>query len=204
MTPPLLAAGWYPDPSGAPGSRYWDGHNWGPAAPPFGARIGSGVIENATTARNGKASVLTVAQGVSLVLLALAFGYAHAGVLPDVPTRRDNFAPELVDTLWRAYFLTTLGLCVVALILGIIALARPGAHPLYSVITGVAVILVGLVGCLLGLLSVGNGTDMGSPIVYFASGTFFAGGGAVITLLSAVVLAKNRRARRSADYGVSY
>ena len=34
MTQPTLPApGWYPDPSGA-GSRYWDGRNWGPAAPP--------------------------------------------------------------------------------------------------------------------------------------------------------------------------
>src|SRR5271156_1699561 len=31
--PPPRAPGWYPDPSGA-GSRYWDGRNWGPAAPP--------------------------------------------------------------------------------------------------------------------------------------------------------------------------
>jgi hypothetical protein len=31
--PPPPAPGWYPDPSGA-GSRYWDGRNWGPAAPP--------------------------------------------------------------------------------------------------------------------------------------------------------------------------
>lgn len=26
--------GWYPDPSGAPGQRYFDGVNWGPVAPP--------------------------------------------------------------------------------------------------------------------------------------------------------------------------
>jgi hypothetical protein len=31
--PPPPAPGWYPDPSGA-GSRYWDGKNSGPAAPP--------------------------------------------------------------------------------------------------------------------------------------------------------------------------
>jgi Domain of unknown function (DUF4352)/Protein of unknown function (DUF2510) len=31
--PPPTAPGWYPDPSGT-GSRYWDGNNWGPAAPP--------------------------------------------------------------------------------------------------------------------------------------------------------------------------
>jgi hypothetical protein len=27
MTPPL-PPGWYPDPSGAPGKRYFDGHDW--------------------------------------------------------------------------------------------------------------------------------------------------------------------------------
>ena len=31
--PPPPAPGWHPDPAGA-GSRYWDGRNWGPAAPP--------------------------------------------------------------------------------------------------------------------------------------------------------------------------
>ena len=28
------AAGWYPDPSGGSGQRYFDGVNWGPSAPP--------------------------------------------------------------------------------------------------------------------------------------------------------------------------
>jgi hypothetical protein len=32
MTQPPPNAGWYPDPSGK-GQRYWDGSNWGPAAP---------------------------------------------------------------------------------------------------------------------------------------------------------------------------
>ncbi len=30
-------AGWYPDPSGTPGQRYWDGQAWGQLAPAFGA-----------------------------------------------------------------------------------------------------------------------------------------------------------------------
>ena len=33
MTTPPPPPGWYPDPSGAPGGRYWDGRQWGPAAP---------------------------------------------------------------------------------------------------------------------------------------------------------------------------
>ncbi|OBB15085.1 hypothetical protein A5761_15215 [Mycolicibacterium setense] len=40
MTPP---AGWYPDPSGAPGQRYWDGGRWltvaGPAHQPEEGRV---------------------------------------------------------------------------------------------------------------------------------------------------------------------
>lgn len=28
MTRPLPAAGWYPDPAGAPGRRFWDGYCW--------------------------------------------------------------------------------------------------------------------------------------------------------------------------------
>jgi hypothetical protein len=30
LTPP----GWYPDPSGAQGTRYWDGYRWSPSVPP--------------------------------------------------------------------------------------------------------------------------------------------------------------------------
>jgi hypothetical protein len=33
VTYPPPAPGWYPDPSGAAGQRYWDGKNWGPVAP---------------------------------------------------------------------------------------------------------------------------------------------------------------------------
>ncbi len=187
MTSPPFAPGWYPDPSGAAGSRYWDGHNWGPLAPPGAVHDRSG---------NGKASLVTIAQGVSLILFALIFGYFHARALPDVPTRRAQ-APELVDTVWRTYFLVMLALCVVALIVGILSLARPEAHPLYSVIAGAAVILVGLVGCLLGVVSVGNGDDMGTPIAYLLSGFLFACGGAEITVLSGIVLAKKRRSQRS-------
>lgn len=33
MSQPAPPAGWYPDPSGVPGQRYWDGQKWGPKAP---------------------------------------------------------------------------------------------------------------------------------------------------------------------------
>ncbi|MDQ1250114.1 MAG: hypothetical protein QG597_4493 [Actinomycetota bacterium] len=31
---PSAPAGWYPDPSGAPGQRYWDGSDWTAIPPP--------------------------------------------------------------------------------------------------------------------------------------------------------------------------
>ena len=31
--PPPPTPGWFPDPSGGPGQRYWDGTSWGPPAP---------------------------------------------------------------------------------------------------------------------------------------------------------------------------
>jgi hypothetical protein len=33
MSQPSPPSGWYPEPSGAPGQRYWDGQKWGPKAP---------------------------------------------------------------------------------------------------------------------------------------------------------------------------
>lgn len=32
--PTSPAPGWYPDPTGAPGARYWDGSRWNPTAQP--------------------------------------------------------------------------------------------------------------------------------------------------------------------------
>jgi len=34
MTSQQPAAGWYPDPSGAPGQKYWDGRQWNAPPPP--------------------------------------------------------------------------------------------------------------------------------------------------------------------------
>jgi hypothetical protein len=75
----LNAPGWYPDPdpSGAAGQRYWDGKNWGPAAP---------VAPPTVAARKGRFSsssqFLMLAVGafvgalVSFFLMQLLFGAA--------------------------------------------------------------------------------------------------------------------------------
>jgi hypothetical protein len=36
MSTPLPSPGWYPDPTGAPGQKYWDGHAWHMAVPSAG------------------------------------------------------------------------------------------------------------------------------------------------------------------------
>ncbi len=42
MTSQQPAAGWYPDPSGAPGQKYWDGQQWNaPPPPPGGVPYGT-------------------------------------------------------------------------------------------------------------------------------------------------------------------
>ncbi len=42
MTNPAPAAGWYPDPNGGPGQRYWDGTQWqGESAGPSAAQQGA-------------------------------------------------------------------------------------------------------------------------------------------------------------------
>ncbi|MGV0768707.1 DUF2510 domain-containing protein [Mycobacterium syngnathidarum] len=52
MTTP---AGWYPDPSGAPGSKYWDGHRW-------------------LLGRNSSHKNLTVAERLLLIFFCMTFG----------------------------------------------------------------------------------------------------------------------------------
>jgi hypothetical protein len=41
---PLAEAGWYPDPSGAPGQRYFDGRDWTGSYAPPAVRQPAGVV----------------------------------------------------------------------------------------------------------------------------------------------------------------
>lgn len=39
MTSQQPAPGWYPDPSGGPGQKYWDGQQWQAGPPAYGAGV---------------------------------------------------------------------------------------------------------------------------------------------------------------------
>ena len=109
-------------------------------------------------------SGLTITRGVSLILLALLFGVIAVRALPEGPTHWSRYATQFADVVWRIYFGTILTLCVAALVLGILSLTKPAAHPVYSVIAGVGMIVVGLAGGVLGYLSVTDVEDMGTPL----------------------------------------
>ncbi|XTP35524.1 DUF2510 domain-containing protein [Mycobacterium sp. TJFP1] len=192
MTAPLPLAGWYPDPADARKLRYWDGAAWTqqPASTP---RLPGSAVDNNAAAGTGKPSALTIARGLCLILLALIFSFIAILMLSDSPASWDVDATELADTIWRIYFGAMLALCVISLILGILSLARPAMHPLYSVIAGVVAIVTGLVGCGLAFVSVSSADAMGTLIGYVGAGFLFAFGSAVTTLLSAIALAGQRR-----------
>jgi len=67
MTSPSTPPGWYPDPSGAPGQRYWDGYSWVEAA---AVPAPTSVFPQPATSQTTKPSLST---GVKIGLGAAAF-----------------------------------------------------------------------------------------------------------------------------------
>ena len=152
------------------------------------------MMEDRPPDRNRKHSGLAIARGIFCILFALLFGFIASQALPIRPTEWNEYTYG-IDTIWRTYFLAMLTLCVVAFILGVLSLVRPAAHPVYSVVAGAAVIVVGVVGWLLGFLPVGNGSDISPTLLFFVAGGLFAFGGVIVTLLSGTTLAVQRRSR---------
>ncbi|MCV7017635.1 DUF2510 domain-containing protein [Mycolicibacterium aichiense] len=52
------AAGWYPDPAGGNGQRYWDGSTWGPVAPGSPAPIPTPIRPSKPMPNAGKAILI--------------------------------------------------------------------------------------------------------------------------------------------------
>jgi MFS family permease len=165
-------------------------HNTSPVAKEV-----SMVMEVRRPVKSGTGSGLAIVRGVALVVVALFFGFVASVGIPDVPSHHGEYPTQLADNLWRGYFIAMLALSVVALVLGVLSFIRPAAHPVYPVIAGAATILVGLAGCVLGFLFVGNGSDMGTPLGLMFVSFFFASGGALVTVLSVVALLVARSSR---------
>lgn len=193
MTGPPPAPGWYPDPDDAGRLGYWDGATWSCQPPSISDSASATAADKHPADPNRRTSGLTIIRGVCLILLALLFGFVAAVLLRAGAMDSNTDAAQVVEAIWRTYFGTMLTLCAIALILGVLALGRPAVRPLYSVITGVSVIVVGLAGSGLGFLSVSSLDSEGVFIGYETAGLLFAFGGAIATLLSAIDLAAQRR-----------
>ena len=117
-------AGWYPDPDRVHDVRYWDGAMWT-------ARIRKpGPTDSALDVAAGTAKLpfVTVLRGLGLILLAPFFGFLAYRGLTDNPTDWDVGATQSAVVLWRSFFGVMLAMCLVALILGALTLARPGCR----------------------------------------------------------------------------
>jgi hypothetical protein len=83
MTTPPTPPGWYPDPSGAPGTRYWDGQRWGAAAP-------------RPPEKNSALLIVGIVGGVVMVLFA---GLIFLGVIGASLNKHDkSSAARVTDT----------------------------------------------------------------------------------------------------------
>lgn len=109
MTSPGPAPGWYPNPSGEAGQRYWDGQNWTivnvPATP-------APEVSNGPSTPTGPSGtrILAVMAGIGATVLALAVGcLAYIGSLSSTSSRisttissSDGSQPTSTSTLASA------------------------------------------------------------------------------------------------------
>jgi hypothetical protein len=75
-------AGWYPDPAGAPSSRWWDGRQWTEATRPMADGYGPVLTPEQTFWQANRYTCLAVGFGALYALLAV---FAHFGILGIVP-----------------------------------------------------------------------------------------------------------------------
>ncbi|SBS73756.1 hypothetical protein MHPYR_180036 [uncultured Mycobacterium sp.] len=81
LPPPSAVPGWYPDPAGGNGQRYWDGHSWGPVAPGTPAPMPAPARPSKPMSNAGKA-ILIIG---SVVLAASCVAYLATGPHSSAP-----------------------------------------------------------------------------------------------------------------------
>ena len=83
MTQPAPPAGWYPDPSGTPGPRYWDGARWTQVPPPPPAPLQQPtVVVNNNIVAGGYTPPVYVATGPNHALHAVLTLFTCGAWLP--------------------------------------------------------------------------------------------------------------------------
>ncbi|OBJ70726.1 DUF2510 domain-containing protein [Mycobacterium sp. 1274756.6] len=122
MAAPLPPPGWYPDPSGAPGQRYFDGHDWSVRHPGGAPVIINNVVGAATpvVVRSGPNHVL------HLILTVLTFGlWLPVWLLVTLASSRPG------TQTWRV-----IGVVFAALMLVGLAGSSPGAFVVLALLAG--------------------------------------------------------------------
>ena len=95
IPPPTTPAGWYPDPSGAPGQRYFDGTRWtdhrtvASAPPPF--------VTNAEQNKPGRRKIIAGVAGGILALAVIGSLTSHDEPAPAISTVESSAQAAAVE-----------------------------------------------------------------------------------------------------------
>ena len=120
-------AGWYPDPSGAHGTRWWDGQRWsehtqpppptyGGAAPAYGVPAPTSV-QNAKPRHANHYALITFAVVAVYLVLAVTTRIVFIGILPVAMSFRSRQRGEPLAPI-------AIGAAVVSVIIAIVVLAQ--------------------------------------------------------------------------------
>ena len=152
MTQPAPPAGWYPDPSGTPGPRYWDGARWTQVPPPPPAPLQQPtVVVNNNIVAGGYTPPVYVATGPNHALHAVLTLFTCGAWLPiwiivaivdaSQPRGQQSYPPAVVYNGGKP---TMAGNIILAIILAVIsALVLVGicsSNPIMLIPFGVLVV----------------------------------------------------------------
>ena len=87
----MTQPGWYPDQSGGPGKKYWDGYTWHDAVPPMPVPVGEPALAHKPTPKNKK--VLWWVLGGIGAIIVVSNVIEQIWIKPD--TRRSAPAPSI-------------------------------------------------------------------------------------------------------------
>lgn len=92
--PPQPPAGWYPDPTGKPGQKYWDGQAWSDIpAPDIPATLNADIVEHDETRSGNKLAALII--GGFLLIIAAAWFVAYPlGVMAKIHAPSSPSSPS--------------------------------------------------------------------------------------------------------------